>query len=283
MHSDKVRQHFNAAVQAEWERLDRDEYYRLVYRLHLAFIAEELAEKPRVLDAGCGSGRYSLEFARSGCAVTLCDISDGELEFAKKKFLEYGATAEGFIQADLRDLSVFPDGAFDLTVCYGAPLSYITEERERAVSELVRVTRRGGTVAVSVNNTWGILRSALGKTNVGFFANGGYWRIDEVLQTGDCPSFESVKFGGDTAPEKHFFQPDELARALEDGGLSDVALGAAPCLCSGMAAQYNALAENAAAKEQLDALELKCYRDKSMTGFGEFLLAKGTVQRKETQ
>lgn len=278
MRSDKVREHFNAAAQAEWERLDRDEYYRLIYRLHMTFIAEELAEKPRVLDAGCGSGRYSIEFARSGCAVTLCDISDGELEFAKEKFREHGLTADGFVQADLRDISVFPDGAFDLTVCYGAPLSYITEEREKAVSELVRVTRRGGTVAVSVNNTWGILRSTLGKMNADFFANGDRWRIDEVLQTGDCPSFENIKFGGGIVPEKHFFQPDELVRELEDGGLTDVALGAAPCLCSGMAAQYNALAENPAAETRLDALELKCFRDKNMCGFGEFLLAKGRVQ-----
>jgi len=275
MLADKVKQHFNAAAQAEWERLDANEYFRLIFRLHLAFIEEELAEKPRVLDAGSGPGRYALEFTRRGCAVTLCDISDGELELAEKKFKESGLTAERFVQADLRDLSAFPDGSFDLTVCYGAPLSYITENREKAVAELIRVTRRGGTVAVSVNNTWGILRNLLGKTDEDFFANGDYWHINEVVETGDCPSFESVKFGGDTAPEKHFFQPDELSRVLTEGGLTGVELGAAPCLCSGNRAQYNKLAENPAAKAQLEALELKCYKDKNMLGFGDFLLAKG--------
>lgn len=275
MHTDKVKQHFNAAVQAEWERLDADEYYRLIYRLHLDFIKEDLSAKPRVLDAGSGPGRYALEFAKRGCAVTLCDISDGELLLAEEKFRENDLAAERFVQADLRDLSAFPDGAFDLTVCYGAPLSYITENREKAVAELIRVTRRGGTVAVSVNNTWGILRYALGKMNENFFANGDYWHINEVIETGDCPSFESVQFGGETAPEKHFFQPDELSGLLENSGLSEVTLGAAPCLCSGNRAQYNKLAENPAAKAQIEELELKCYRDKSMIGFGEFLLAKG--------
>ncbi|MBD5384723.1 MAG: class I SAM-dependent methyltransferase [Ruminococcaceae bacterium] len=275
MHSDKVKQHFNAAAQAEWERLDVNEYFRLIFRLHLAFIEKELAEKPRILDAGSGPGRYALEFAKRGCAVTLCDISDGELALAEEKFGENDIAAERFVQADLRDLSAFPDGAFDLTVCYGAPLSYITENREKAVSELVRVTRRGGTVAVSVNNTWGILRNMLGKTDEDFFANGDYWRINEVIETGDCPSFESVKFGGKTAPEKHFFQPDELADVLKNAGLANIELGAAPCLCSGNREQYNKLAENPAAKAQLEALELKCYRDKNMVGFGDFLLAKG--------
>lgn len=275
MRSNKVKQHFNAAAQAEWERLDVNEYFRLIFRLHLDFIKEELSAKPRVLDAGSGPGRYALEFAKRGCAVTLCDISDGELALAEEKFGENDLAAERFVQADLRDLSAFPDGAFDLTVCYGAPLSYITENREKAVAELVRVTRRGGTLAVSVNNTWGILRSLLCKTDEDFFANGDYWHINEVIETGDCPSFESVQFGGDTAPEKHFFQPDELTEALKNACLTNIELGAAPCLCSGSREQYNKLAENPAAKAQIDELELKCYRDKNMIGFGDFLLAKG--------
>ncbi len=275
MLSDKVKQHFNTAAQAEWERLDINEYYRLIFRLHLDFIKEELAAKPRVLDAGSGPGRYALEFAKRGCAVTLCDISDGELLLAEQKFGENDIAAERFVQTDLRDLNAFPDDAFELTVCYGAPLSYITENREKAIAELIRVTRRGGTIAVSVNNTWGVLRNALGKTNESFFANGDYWRIDEVVETGNCPSFENVKFGGEAAPEKHFFQPDELMELMTNSGLSEVTLGAAPCLCSGNPAQYNKLAENPAAKAQLEVLELKCYCDKNMIGFGEFLLAKG--------
>lgn len=272
---DKVKQHFNAAAEAEWERLDVNEYFRLIFRMHLDFIKEELSAKPHILDAGSGPGRYALEFAKRGCAVTLCDISDGELALAREKFGESELTAEGFVQADLRDLSAFSDGAFDLTVCYGAPLSYITDNREKAIAELVRVTKRGGTVAVSVNNTWGILRTLLCKQDEDFFANGDYWHINEVIETGDCPSFESVQFGGEAAPEKHFFQPDELADALENAGLTNIELGAAPCLCSGSRAQYNKLAENPAAKAQIEELELKCYRDKNMIGFGDFLLAKG--------
>ena len=275
MHSDKVKQHFNTAAGAEWERLDANEYFRLIFRLHLDFIKEELSAKPRVLDAGSGPGRYALEFAKRGCAVTLCDISDGELTLAEEKFGENDLAAERFVQADLRDLSAFPDEVFDLTVCYGAPLSYITENREKAVSELIRVTRRGGTVAVSVNNTWGILRNTLGNANEDFFANGDYWHINEVIETGDCPSFESVQFGGEAAPERHFFQPDELTEVLKNVGLTNIELGAAPCLCSGSRAQYNKLAENPAAKAQIEELELKCYKDKNMLGFGDFLLAKG--------
>ncbi len=39
------------------------------------------------------------------------------------------------------------------------------------------------------------------------------WRIDETIETGGCTSFENAKFGGEAAPEKHFFfSPTSLRR-----------------------------------------------------------------------
>ena len=80
------------------------------------------------------------------------------------------------------------------------------------------------------------------------------WRIDETIETGGCTSFENAKFGGEAAPEKHFFSARRACDAAE---------------------QYNRLSENSAAKAQIEALELKCCHNKSIAGFGEFLLAKG--------
>ena len=99
MLSDKVKQHFNTAAQAEWERLDINEYYRLIFRLHLDFIKEELAAKPRVLDAGSGPGRYALEFAKRGCAVTLCDIWRAfacRTEIRRKRYRRRALCSNGF-------------------------------------------------------------------------------------------------------------------------------------------------------------------------------------------
>ncbi len=54
------------------------------------------------------------------------------------------------VVGDITDLSRFSDGAFDVTVCFGGPLSYVVDRAELAVAELVRVTRPGGHVLVSV-------------------------------------------------------------------------------------------------------------------------------------
>ena len=51
---------------------------------------------------------------------------------------------------DITDLSRFADDTFDATVCFGGPLSYVVDRAEQAVAELVRVTKPGGHVLVSV-------------------------------------------------------------------------------------------------------------------------------------
>ena len=48
------------------------------------------------------------------------------------------------------DLGRWEDERFDATVCFGGPLSYVVDRAEEGIAELVRVTRPGGHVLVSV-------------------------------------------------------------------------------------------------------------------------------------
>src|SRR4029078_2330378 len=52
--------------------------------------------------------------------------------------------------ADVLDLSRWDDGSFDAVVCFGGPLSYVVDRADDGIGELVRVTRPGGHVLVSV-------------------------------------------------------------------------------------------------------------------------------------
>lgn len=47
------------------------------------------------------------------------------------------------------------DGEFGAVVCYGGPLSYVFEERERATAELLRVLAPGGWLFIGVMRLWG--------------------------------------------------------------------------------------------------------------------------------
>lgn len=135
------------------------------------FIDKYLDNGMKILDAGCGAGRYSIEFAKRGCKVTLLDISNEQLKIAKEKIddAKVNKNIEGIFQGDIRDLSQFENEKFDLVVCYGAPLSYILECREKVVLEFNRVLKKNGMLFVSVNNKWGVVFNCFWVINIPIF------------------------------------------------------------------------------------------------------------------
>jgi ubiquinone/menaquinone biosynthesis C-methylase UbiE len=236
------------------------------------FIKEHIYPGAKILDTGCGAGRYSVEFARLGCEVTLFDISEEQLRIAKLKIEEFHLKQQvkDYIQGDIRDLSIFPDNSFDLVLCYGAPLSYVIEGRETAMKELTRVAKKDSIVAVSVNNKWGILKMLLGNCYPDFFSNKEYWYIDQVIKTGDLPKHEKVAH-----PARHFFEALDLSELMESSGLQDIKMGGSPCFCCGNMKQVEEIAKDEAAFQTILDIELRTYRKPTMVDNGEFLLAKG--------
>jgi SAM-dependent methyltransferase len=113
----------------------------------------------RVLDAGAGPGRFSRELALLGATVVAGDISPGQLELHAEHTRELEDAIEARILLDIRDLSRFDDGSFDATVCFGGPLTYVLGDASTALGELLRVTKRGGHVLLSVMSLLGAARA----------------------------------------------------------------------------------------------------------------------------
>lgn len=104
-----------------------------------------LDEPCRVIDFGCGYGRMGLALMSllpAGSTYTGIDTSAALLAKGRETFADrpYHAT---FIQADVRDAPL-ADGSFDVAFCH-AVLMHIAQP-ERAIGEMVRVTRHGGMV-----------------------------------------------------------------------------------------------------------------------------------------
>jgi len=270
--STEVRDFYNRYGEREWHRLDADANSRITFVLHMDFIKSHLHEGIRILDAGCGAGRYSVEFARMGCNVTLFDISDEQLRIAKSKLAERGLEeqASGYVQGDIRYLSAFPDRSFDVVVCYGAPLNYVLEGREKAISEFHRVLKVDGILALSVNSKWGVFRSMLGRNIQGFFNRPEYWYVDSVIASGDLPKHQEVEH-----PPRHFFEAVDLKDLIASASFRDISLGASPCILSGSWQQANEICKDETAFKTLLDIELQVYRKPSMVDTGEFLMAKG--------
>ena len=79
-----VKQYYAENVRSEWRRLVKDAYHRLEFITTLHFLDQYLPPHGRVLDAGGGPGRYTLELAKKGYDVTLLDATRANLDFARR-------------------------------------------------------------------------------------------------------------------------------------------------------------------------------------------------------
>jgi len=105
-----------------------------------------------VVDLGCGTGEYALWYATHGARqVTGVDLSEGSLARAREQADRHGVRNVSFLKQDVLALDL-PDGAFDYA--YSAGALHHTGDPFRGFQEMVRVTRPGGVVIVSLYNTY---------------------------------------------------------------------------------------------------------------------------------
>jgi ubiquinone/menaquinone biosynthesis C-methylase UbiE len=99
----------------------------------------------RVLDIGCGTAVMAPYYLERGCEYHGSDIAAQMIEQARERVKsERASFSVGDVEAGLD----FPDGAFDLVVGLGL-LEYL-DRLDAAVDEIVRVTRPGGSILISV-------------------------------------------------------------------------------------------------------------------------------------
>jgi SAM-dependent methyltransferase len=171
-------------------------------RLAPAFIEfAGITAAERVLDVGCGTGNLSLCLAGNPriARVTGLDLSPAYVEHAKRKNLDPR------VDFEVGDACALPfaDASFDHAVSM-LVLQFIPEA-ERAVREMRRVTRAGGTVAAA---TWD--------------TSGGLVAYRMVFDTAALLDRNGEALRA-TAYARPLCRPGELARAWRDAGLVDVA------------------------------------------------------------
>ena len=80
--------------------------------------------------------------------------------------------------------SQYGDNAFDSTLCYGGPLSYVGAQAGHALTELVRVTKPGGCVLLSVMSRLGSAQTYLSRV-FDVMDKAGKGVVNDVMMTGD--------------------------------------------------------------------------------------------------
>ncbi len=98
----------------------------------------------RILDVGTGTGKQAFAFAKRDYDITGIDLSEDMLKVANKKNKYENA---GFLVADASNLP-FKDSSFDVSSVSFALHDMLLPVREKALKEMVRVTRRDGMVVI---------------------------------------------------------------------------------------------------------------------------------------
>jgi ubiquinone/menaquinone biosynthesis C-methylase UbiE len=157
-----------------------------------------------ILDAGCGTGIFTLDVLSFATHVIGVDLSLPMLSRARQK------TGGYHFQAVLADISSLPflENAFDKVVSVTA-LEFI-EDAKRAMDELFRVTKKGGRIAVATLNSlspWAERRKAEAKKGHRLFKKAIFRSPDELL------ALAPIK--GVTKTAVHFQKEDDPSPALE--------------------------------------------------------------------
>ena len=148
-----VVKHFDDFAQDDrWSALyDEDKDPRLSYNFRMRRDRVEELSRPaaapdaKVLDLGCGPGIMAPFYLGEGCDYHGSDISEQMIAAARERVRSDRASfSVGDVEAGLD----FPDGHFDLVVALGL-LEYL-DRLDAGVAEIVRLTRPGGALIVSV-------------------------------------------------------------------------------------------------------------------------------------
>ncbi len=165
---------------------------KYVLQCEKELVLELAAPKPgdKVLDIGVGTGIFALELMNHGAEITGIDVSERMLEVARSKGVKNVAIGNA-VSLD------FPDESFDLVISITA-LEFV-KENDKAISEMVRVCKKGGRVVVGTlgsGSLWALKRSRAARKDPGsVFRDARFYSFVEMKRMAGRYGYKSVVKG----------------------------------------------------------------------------------------
>lgn len=277
----KVTDYFNGKAH-QYDDVDGQLYWVLSDRFYKEVLKTELRDflenKPelRLLDAGAGTGRWTLFFHElfanesKSISGTLIDISEDMLKVAADKLTARGI--DSFYRTEIANIENMPsvaDDYYDLSLSFYNVLNFV-ENPERAVAEIGKKLRSGGMHISVVGNTYHALYFSV--------LTGRIKEIDRIKN-------ESKIAFNDLMPPMHCFTPAQLERLYLDSEFSEVSIMGGPnFMYPGMEETFvkgqtetiaSKLADDETLQKILD-IELSMYDQPGIVGRGNTLIAFAT-------
>jgi 2-polyprenyl-3-methyl-5-hydroxy-6-metoxy-1,4-benzoquinol methylase len=161
-----VRDHYDQCPEHEFNRIVNRPEFLLTCRMLDRYI------KPgdTVLDIGGGPGRYSFYLAEKGCGVTLFDLSDENIRFAREYAAENGVALRTVCGNACEADTLLAGEEFDHVLLMG-PLYHLVDEsdRVRAVEAAINLLKPGGTLFCSFISSYAAMLDGLARNPVDIF------------------------------------------------------------------------------------------------------------------
>lgn len=129
-------------------RLTKDKAHRIEYITTTKYIEKYLKNGDKILEVGAGTGRYAINYAKKGYSVEAVELVNKNLEVLKSKITdEMNINA---IKGNCLNLNMYNNDTFDITLVLG-PLYHLYDEKDikQAISEAIRVTKKGGKIFIA--------------------------------------------------------------------------------------------------------------------------------------
>lgn len=175
----------------------------------------------KILDAGCGTGKHSLYFARQGYEIYGMDRSSGMLKEAVKRSPGFQMN---FAIGDMRSLS-FPNNSFDGVWTVAAIAHLAPMDQRRFIREAYRVLKAGGVLFIGAHNLF----------SAKHFARMMKFYLSHIVRSNDylMAKAKTIMTWANTGylflDDRHWFYPwkGALLRMLRETGF--VVLESTPC------------------------------------------------------
>jgi SAM-dependent methyltransferase len=103
----------------------------------------------RIFEAGCGGGQCTIAFAKQGAIATGVDLSDTQIEFARKLVAQERVDVT-FAQADITDLATFEDESQDIV--FSTYVFQYVADIDRCLRECSRLLKPNGRLVFSLDH-----------------------------------------------------------------------------------------------------------------------------------
>lgn len=133
-----------------YEQYDEDgrltsKYGMVEYITTMKYIGKYLKPGMRIMEIGAATGRYSHTLAQQGYQVDAVELVEHNIEIFKQNTVSGESVT--ITQGNAMDLSAFESDTYDITLLLGPMYHlYTTEDKRKALSEAIRVTKKGGVV-----------------------------------------------------------------------------------------------------------------------------------------